>query len=67
MHRTETGTYTDMHITRLCQKKWGTVGKTVRGANVGFSSLSLKFVCDDLIKDMKEEGKIPIMKYIFSS
>lgn len=42
-------------------EKWGTLGKIVREAKVGFSSLSSKFVCDDLIKDMTEEGKIPIM------
>lgn len=32
---------------------------------MGFSSLSSKVVCDDLIKDLKEEGKIPIMLTCF--
>lgn len=36
------------HKTRMLPGKWGTVGKIVREANVGFSSLSSKFVCYDL-------------------
>lgn len=59
MHSMEAGTYTDMQITRLerCQKNGAHWGKIVREAKVGFSSLSSKFVCDGLIKSMKEEGE----------
>lgn len=41
-------------------RKMGLTGKDLREANVGFSSLSSTFVCDDLIRDMKEERKMPV-------
>ena len=65
-HSMEAATCTDIHITRLepLPEKWGTVGKSVRETNVlnaNVSSLSWKFVCVDLINNMKEVGKIQII------
>lgn len=55
------------HRARTLPEKWGTLGEIVREASVGFSSLSSTFVCDDLIKDMREEGEMPVMQHTFSN